>query len=521
LISQMIRTLLNFDTSTPAKPAPWLTQFFGGRPSATGQTVNPNTALQVPAVFACIRVLSDSVASLPLKVFERLPNGGKRPALDHPLYPILKSTPNPEITSFGLRELIMLHLGLRGNAYHQIIRDGAFRVLSLHPLHPDRIILLRDKNTGELFYRYQTELQGTRIFRFNEVWRINGIGADGLIGFSPITLHREAIGLSMAMEEHGARMFSNGATVPMVIEHPNKLGDTARTNLENSFKDRYSGTVNAFKTPVLEEGMKLKNMGLTSEDAQFLQSRKFELAEIARIYRVPPGMIGDLEQAAFKNSPEQQALAFVIHSLRPHLVRIEQTIERDLMSAKERERFFVQFDIDGLLRGDSKARALLYKSGIIDGWLNRNEVRRKENLNPEDGLDEFLVPLNMGVVGAEPQPPNPATRANAIALAAATRVVNKEIKTLTKIITAGVDQTLILDFYSKHQKFVMEVLAVDEVFAKTYIENQFKELLNDIQSPMSVLGEWEHVKAKQLARDILSLEQTKNENKKKSKLVSN
>ena len=531
MLSQIIKMLLNFETSTVSKPSPWLTQFFGGRPSATGQTVNPNTALQVPAVFACIRVLSDSVASLPLKVFERLPNGGKRPALDHPLYPILHSTPNPELTSFGLRELIMLHLGLRGNAYTQIVRDGAFRVIGLYPLHPDRIIVMRDKVTLELFYRYTTENQGTRTFAFDEIWRVNGIGADGLIGYSPISLHREAIGLAMATEEHGARMFSNGATVPMVLEMPNKLTAQSRKNIEESWSDRFSGTSNAFKTPIMEQGMKLVKIGLSAEDAQFLQTRKFELEEIARIFRVPPGMIGDNEKAAFKNSPEQQALAFVIHSLRPHLVRLEQSIERDLMSAKERQKFFVQFDIDGLLRGDSKARAFFYKSAINDGWMTRNEVRIKENLNPDDDLEAFLVPLNMRVVGQDPEPPPPkpgkqkappSARTRAIVQAAATRVVSKEIKTLTKIINRlGAGSYLISHFYSKHKNFVMEVLAVDETFADAYVKSQFEGLINDIQSPMDVLAAWQDTRPETLTREILSLEQAEHENKKKPKLVSN
>ena len=223
MISKMISTLLNFETSTLSNPKPFLTEFFGGRPTASGQTVTPNTAMQVTAVFACIRVLSDSVASLPLKVFERLSNGGKRPALDHPLYPILKSTPNPEMTSFDMRELIMYHLGLRGNAYHQIIRDGAFRIISLIPLHPDRMTVMRDRVTLELVYRYETQTLGSRIFKPEEIWRINGIGCDGIIGFSPIALHREAIGLAMATEEHGARLFSNGARIPSVLEHPKQI----------------------------------------------------------------------------------------------------------------------------------------------------------------------------------------------------------------------------------------------------------------------------------------------------------
>ena len=510
MISKIVKMLLNFETSTVANPQPWLTQLFGGRPVATGQTVNPSTAMQVSAVYACIRVLSQSVASLPLKVYEKLDNDGKRPALEHPLYPILKSTPNTEMTSFDMRELIMVHLCLRGNAYLQIIRDGASRIHSLIPLHPDRMTVMRDPGTRALVYRYQTETQGQRIMQANEVWRVNALGTDGIIGLSPIALHREAIGLAMATEEHGARMFSNGAQIASVLEHPKVLTAEGRKNIEESFANQFGGTANAFKTPVLQEGMKLNPIGMKADEAQFLQTRQFQLREIARIYGVPPSMIGDLTDASFKNSPEQQNLSFVVHSLRAWLVRIEQSIERDLMTPKERQRFFVQFDIEGFLRGDSKTRAIFYKSGIDAGWLNRNEVRKLENRNPEPGLDEFLVPLNIG--RAKDPPAEPSARARAMVQSAATRVITKEIKAITKLLNggSGFDTDSISKFYLGHKSFVMKVLAVDEDFANTHILFQMDELFKRRVPIIDILADWRDTKPQTLTNEIMSLEEADN-----------
>lgn len=512
MISKIVKMILNVEQSGVAKPSPWLASFFGGRPSATGQNVTTDTAMQVSVVYACIRVLSDSVASLPLKVFEKLENGGKRQALGHPLYSILKSTPNPEMTSFDMRELIMLHLGLRGNAFHQIIRDGAMRVKWLYPLHPDRMTVLRDPVTKELVYRYQQEVGGQRDFKANEIWRVNGIGGDGIIGFSPIALHREAIGLAMATEEHGSRMFSNGAQIPSVLEYPGKLSPEYRKNLQESFAQKYSGSANAYKTPILEDGIKLTAVGLKADEAQFLQTRKFQISEIARIYRVPPHLVGDLEKATFSNI-EQQSLEFVIHSLRPWLVRIEQSIERDLFTAAERTKYFVQFDIEGLLRGDSKARAEFYKSGILNGYLSRNEVRRKENFNAAPGLGDFLVPLNMGVVGKEAPVPQPSERTRAIVHAAATRVINKEVKAITKIINSDGDHLeQIKEFYDSHQKFVMDVLAVDGDFTCRYVDFQKFDLA--FGDRKDTLANWQREGAENLTNHVLSLEAEENAEKK-------
>ena len=360
--------------------------------SSSGKSVNEKTALQTTAVYACVRILAETIASLPLHTYRYSP-GGKEKVQDHPLYPLLHSEPNPEMTSFVFRETLMGHLLLWGNAYAQIIRDGRGRVLGLYPLLPNKMLVSRT-DQGILFYQYEKDGR-TFFLPDTEVLHIPGLGFDGLVGYSPIAMAKNAIGMAIATEEYGAKFFANGASPGGVLEHPGVVKDPGK--IRESWNAVYQGSGNAHRVAVLEEGMKFQPIGIPPEQAQFLETRKYQLNEIARIFRIPPHMIGDLEKSSFSNI-EQQSLEFVMYTLDPWVIRWEQAIQRALLSGGEKRQYFVKFNVDGLLRGDYQSRMNGYAVGRQNGWLSANDIRELENLNrisPELGGDLYLINGNM------------------------------------------------------------------------------------------------------------------------------
>lgn len=350
--------------------------------------------MQTSAVFACVRVLSETVASLPLRVYQRLPTGGKTRAPTHPLYSVLHDIANPEMSAFTLRETLMVHLTLWGNAYAEIEYDAGGRVRSLWPIPPDRVQVQRDDRTKELKYTLILPDGLQRTLLAWQVLHIPGIGFNGLVGMSPIAAARQSIGLAVATETFGAKFFGSGTNVGGIAKHPGKLTEQGSKNLRASVNETYSGLGNSHRIMLLEEGMDFEKIGIPPEDAQFLETRKFQLNEIARIYRVPPHMIGDLERATFSNV-EQQSIDFVVHTVRPWLVRWEQAINMKLFTQSERRRFFAEHLVDGLLRGDIKSRYDAYAVGRQNGWLSANDIREMENMNPIEGGDVYLVNGNM------------------------------------------------------------------------------------------------------------------------------
>ncbi len=364
--------------------------FFGT--SSSGKTVNERAALQTTAVYAGVRILAETIASLPFHTY-RYTSSGKEKARDHPIYYLLHSEPNPEMTSFVFRETLMGHLLLWGNAYAQIIRDGRGRVVGLYPLLPNKMLVNRN-DQGILYYQYEKDGQ-TFLLRNYEVLHIPGLGFDGLIGYSPIAMAKNAIGMAIATEEYGAKFFANGASPGGVLEHPGVVKDPAR--IRESWNAVYQGSGNAHRVAVLEEGMKFQSIGIPPEQAQFLETRKFQINEIARIFRIPPHMIGDLEKSSFSNI-EQQSLEFVMYTLDPWVVRWEQAIQRALFSESEKRQYFVKFNVDGLLRGDYQSRMNGYAVGRQNGWFSSNDIRELENLNripAELGGDLYLINGNM------------------------------------------------------------------------------------------------------------------------------
>lgn len=392
----------------------WLDYRLGGAPTATGVPVTEGTAMRSTAVFACVRILAETIASLPLSVYRRLPGGGKGRAQDHYLYPILHDMANPEMTSFELREALMGHLALWGNAYAEIQRDGGGRVITLWPLRPDRMRVTREDK--KITYRYQSP-KGEEVVLFsNQVLHIRGLSPDGLIGYSPIRMCCEAIGLALATEEFGARFFGNDARPGVVLKHPQKLSDVAYNRLKESWNEQHQGLSNAHRAAILEEGIDIKEIGIPPEDAQFLQTREFQLEEIARIFRVPLHLVGDLKHATFSNI-EHQSIEFVVHTIRPWLVRWEQAINARLLGETERRTYFAEHLVDGLLRGDAKARNEALAIQRQNGIINADEWREIENMNPQpDGQGKvYLVPLNMvpaDQIGKEPPPEPPPDETN-------------------------------------------------------------------------------------------------------------
>ena len=380
--------------------------FLGG--TTSGKAVNERSAMQMTAVYACVRILSEAIASLPLHVYryndagDPSRAGSKEKALAHPLYGILHDEPNPEMSAFSFRETLMTHLLLWGNGYAQVIRNGRGEIVALYPLMPDRMTVDRDAQ-GNIFYEYARAdgdartMGGKSAVRLapSDVLHIPGLGFDGLVGYSPIAMAKNAIGMGLACDEYGASFYQNGAQPGGVLEHPGVVKDPKR--VRDSWNAIYQGSANAHRIAVLEEGMAYKPISISPEQAQFLETRKFQIDEIARIFRVPPHMVGDLEKSSFSNI-EQQSLEFVKYTLAPWITRWEQAIYRALLSQAEKERFFVRFNVEGLLRGDYQSRMTGYSIARQNGWMSANDIRELENLDripAEDGGDLYLINGNM------------------------------------------------------------------------------------------------------------------------------
>ena len=371
-------------------------RFFMGS-STSGKRVNERSAMQMTAVYSCVRILSEAVAGLPLHLYQYTDKSSKEKAVENPLYFLLHDEPNTEMTSFVFRETLMTHLLLWGNAYSQIIRNGKGEVMGLYPLMPDRMTVNRDEK-GRLYYEYmvrsddaKTLKDGTVRLSPYDVLHIPGLGFDGLVGYSPIAMAKNAI----AAEEYGSKFYANGATPSGILEYPGTVKEPDK--VRESWNAGFGGSSNAHKIAVLEEGMKYTPISISPNEAQFLETRKFQINEIARIFRVPPHMVGDLEKSSFSNI-EQQSLEFVKYTLEPWLVRWEQAMQRSLIPQDDKSKYFIKFNVDGLLRGDYQSRMQGYATARQNGWMSANDIRELENLDripAEDGGDLYLINGNM------------------------------------------------------------------------------------------------------------------------------
>ncbi|MFA5385777.1 MAG: phage portal protein [Eubacteriales bacterium] len=382
-----------------ANPEKWLKDFFGGRESHSGITVNEQSALSSTAVFACIRLLSDTLASLPLPIYKRLNPRGKERATSYPLYKLIHTKANPIMPSFTWRETMMGHILGWGNCYSEIEYGENGYPIALWPLRPDRTRPERDKITKELYYVTQIDGIEYKLPKFR-VLHIPGLGFDGIKGYSPITLAREAIGLSLATEEFGARYFGSGthpgAVVTRPLDAPVMEDQKSIESLRSYLTDAYGGLGKSHRLMLLEEGMDIKNIGIPPEDSQFLETRQFQVTEIARFYGVQPHLIADLKEST-NNNIEHQGIEFVVYTLRPWLVRWESYLNLDLIPEEHQDVYFCEFLVDGLLRGDMKSRSEALQVQRRNGIINANDWAEIENRNPIPGEEGelYIVESNM------------------------------------------------------------------------------------------------------------------------------
>lgn len=380
-----------------------------GNASASGSVVTPNTAMRVAAVFACVRIISGAVATLPLHIKRRVDDRTRLEASDSPIWTLLRKKPNRWQTPSQFRRMMQAHMLLRGNAYALKVESRG-RVLEIIPLHPDRVTVTQGDDLS-LVYVY-TNKSGRRItLSQQEVMHLVGLTLDGVNGVSPVAYARETIGLSLSMEDHGANTFKNGARVSSVLKHPGKLGKEGLEFLRASLDDYRSGGESEGKALILEEGMDVSPLAMTAEDAQWIESRKFSRSDIAMFFGVPPHMIGDTEKAtSWGSGIEQQSIGFVTYTLEDHLTMWEEAIGRDLL-ANETD-LYARFSRAALVKGDIKTRWEAYVKALQWGVASPNEIRALEDWNPRDGGDVFYDPPNTAGGGeANGEPANEPTQA--------------------------------------------------------------------------------------------------------------
>ena len=386
----------------PQTPAYWLQQLFGGGDTDSGVVINEANVLTLSAFWNGVNIISGAIGFLPLVLYRRIGPGRKERAYTHPVYSLLHDRPNPYMDALIFRETLQGHLLTWGNAYAEIERNGAGGPKWLWPMAPNKVAEDVYDNGSKIQYKYTTPQNTTRTIQFKNVLHIKGLGFDGVKGYSVVGHARNSLGAAKAVEQYGARFFKNNATPPSVLEHPKALTDDAEKHLRESWEKMHKGTENAGRIAILEEGMKLHQIGIPPEDAQYLSTRKFSVTEIARWLNIPPHMIKDLEKATFSNI-EHLGIEFIVWTLTPWMKRWELETTYKLISKDQRKTFFAEFVPAALLRGDTKSRFDAYRIAIYSGWMNRNQARNFENMNSADGLDDYLQPLNYKVVG-EPDP---------------------------------------------------------------------------------------------------------------------
>ncbi|CAJ4958392.1 HK97 family phage portal protein [Burkholderia pseudomallei] len=498
------------DADDSGDRSPWGDYWFSPVPfKGNPYSVTSDAAMRLTAVYACVRVLAESVSMLPFELYTESADGAKKPNKSHWLYRLLAVRPNDFQNPLEFRETMQAHCALRGNAFARILSNGSGEVTDLIPLHPDRITIeMLVDNARGMNWRYQyrnPDGTSTALGR-GEVFHLRGLSGDGVIGYNPIQAARESVSTGLAAQDYGMRYFQNDATPGGWIEYPGQFKDDAqRQRYREQFQATQTGR-HRHKTAVLEFGMKYHPISVTNQDAQYLETRKFSVAEIARLFRIPPHLIGDLDKATFSNIV-QQAEEFVKFTLMPWLVRWEQAISYTFLDPDED--LHPRFDVDELLRGDAQARATVYHNGILDGWMVRNEARKAEGMNPLDGLNEPLRPLNMveeseideddeGDKSAQPAPvapPGKVAPANptppgapkpppppgkgeastvvgdmrffAVASTVAERIARKETAMVQAALRCPDPEPALLEAYEKHVTFVAQAIPVprDEALA--------------------------------------------------------
>lgn len=499
LAERLLRT--SVDVTNPRDPV--LAEWWGGRSNtAAGISVTPERAMNLTAVFAAVGIISDLIGTVPLVMYRRLPNGGKEPAYNHQLYPILHDQPNRWQTSVEFRTMLQGHLSLRGDGYAEIISTSGKPVSELWPLHPDRVEPFRAPD-GTIAYNHTPEDGPSRILLQDEMLHIRGLSLDGLTGLSTIGEAKETIGLSMATEEFGSRFFGNGTVLSGVLQHPGELGDKAHARLMDSWEDRHGGVSRSNRPAILEEGMEWKALGVKPEEAQFLETRKYQVTEIARLFRIPPHLMGDVERStSWGTGIEQQNIGLIQFTAMPWMVRWEQAIRRDLFTTEGKRKYFVQHKIQGLLRGDSKARKEYYTGMFGIGALSTNDILDLENMNPVEGGDQRFVPLNMVPLDQAGEQDEGDTERTVRAIQ---RVARKEVGSVASALRKhGIGDAFrewANGFYEKHASFMVEVLAIELDKAQSYTDFATTELIEIVgDKAPDALDQWGAKRADKLKR---------------------
>jgi HK97 family phage portal protein len=396
----MIREIIQKRDVSLTAPPQWLLESLGLGDAAAGVHVTVEGSLKVTAVLAGFTILTEDTSSLPLILYQRLERGKER-AIDHPYYTLMHDAPNPEMTSMVYRELQVGHMLGWGNFYAQMLWDETGTVTELWPLNPSRIEIFRQG--GERRYLYTNDNNQRIAFRQQDNLHIPAFGFDGIRGYSRISLAKNAVGLAIAAEKYGSRFFANDARPTVAITSPKSMSEQAQKNLRDSWNEIYRSAENAGKVAVLEGGLDIKTLGIEPNAAQFLETRQFQVAEIARMFRIPPHMLGDITNStSWGTGIEQQEIGYLTHTLRPWLVRTEQQLNKDLLLPAERTKYFFEHLVDAMLRTDITARMNAYSVAILNGIMSPNEAREAENKNPYDGGDTYRFPLNTGAAGSQP-----------------------------------------------------------------------------------------------------------------------
>lgn len=490
--------------------------FWGIPQSSSGEVVNSDTAMRVQAVYTCVKILSQTLAMIPLNVYRRIGDDGREIAKDHPLQRLFRlDRPNPLQNHFEFKELLQARLCLQGNAYAYIEMDRSGKIIALKPLCPDHVSV-KEVN-GQLVYLYTTN-RGMVSFGQDEILHIKALSTDGLTGLSPIDQMMELIGSALSIDKHGAASFKNGARLGGVLSHPGKLSPQAIESIRNSWQKQYAGNSNAGKTAILESGMDYKPVAMSNEQAQWIDGMKFKRSEIFGMFQVPPHMGGDLERATFSNI-EQQSLDFIQYTMMPWLTRWEAAIQASLFSRQEQEEYFVKFNANAFLRGDGLSRAQKLSIERQNGIISANEWRALEEYNPieGDGGNKYLIPMNMQDANAEPPHDEPKKDSQPPRTPGAVQQepasTDSNLNRLKPILWAAIDRITVKEGKASERK--SDKLA----WAKDFAPEQ-RQFLRDLLTPVlktikefhpeidveRALAHYEAGYAERLARDIVQTE---------------
>jgi len=458
----------NLKAATQRDKTGWFVEWIqGGTKTASGEKISNDSALRIAAFFACMRNISEDVGKLPLKIYKSIKPRGKELQFEHPVYRMIHDAPNPEMTAMTFRQTLTSHCLGWGNGYAQIQRDIGGRPAALWPLRPDRIRVYRRSN-NKIWYEVSTDDGGKVWLPANEMLHIPGLGYDGLQGYNVVQYAKESLGIAAASQRFAGAFFGNSAIPGGMLSHPGELSKKAKENLRHAFEKLHRGADNASRLMILEEGLKYDQVTMPLKDAQFIEGREFSIPEICRWFRMQPHKIHDLSRATFDNI-EHQGIEYVTDTLTPWFTRWEQEIWRKLLTEDEqRAGYFARHTAEGLLRGDIKTRYEAYRTGREWGWLNADDIRELEDMNPlPEGLGEgYLIPLNMREVGEEvlpllPEPQENANSFDAIISDMAARLANAEIREVEKHadLDAEAFNVWVKKFYAKHAGYIKKTLA--------------------------------------------------------------